>query len=165
MREIILQAFKLLPQSSIYTCSRLIKAMKPTEELYTYVKQLVMEGLLIEHVRYHYLSPVYELSNQAKTLLLEELTLTPYQNEVVEKTKFAELVFATNQQKAYNLIHRFDKKNIYISSLMIQDFLKIPYVDTVCVLAELFKLNLIEPIGLLWRIMYKERNTIPKLSE
>ncbi len=159
MRDTILETFYLLPQSSIYVCSRLIKRMKPSKELFLHLEQLTTEGLLIEHKRYHRLPPVYELSKQAQEFIYEpnKLCLTPYQLEVVEKTKSSELEFATNQQKAYDLIFKFQtKKCIYLSTLMLQELLNISYIDTMCVLAELFKTNAIEPIDLLWKIKIKK---------
>ncbi len=153
MRDQILQAFYILPQTSTYVCSRLIKNLKPSEELFAIIKQLVNEGLLIEFTRYHRLLPVYELSSNGKKMITEDLKPTPYQTKVIEKTKICELEFAMNQQKAYDLCLNFHNKGIYLSTIIIQDYLKLSYIDTICVLAELCKRKELEPFGLLWKII------------
>lgn len=155
MRDEILQAFYALPQTSTYVCSRLIKNLKPCEELFITIKQLVNEGSLIEYKRPCHLQPIYELSTHGKKMCLLKKEPTPYQTKLVEKTKICELEFAINQQKAYDLCLKFHKKNIYLSTMMIQDHLSLSYIDTVCVLAELYKRQELEPLHLLWKIKEK----------
>ncbi len=159
LRDVILQAFRILPQTSLYVCIRLVQNLKPSQELYTMVKLLVQEGLLIERFRCHRLPPTYELSSFAMAYVCcskEKFTLTKYKKEVIEKTMASELEFATNQQRALDLCVEYaHKKNIYLSTTVIHSLLMLSsFEDTLSVLTELLKSNELTLIGhgSLWKV-------------